>query len=126
MRLLHVEGLFRKRRNSPRHDSESGRNRGPSASRALKLNFVAERRHGVEDQEKIRPEEEEVEPHGRRGGGRSHPNAADTAPQEGEEANEVEPHRKGGGRSHPNAADTAPQEGEEEGDLELRGRKGGG
>ena len=57
----------------------------------------------MEDQEKIRPEEEEVEPHGRRGGGRSHPNAADTAPQEGEEEGDLELRgRKGGGRSHPN------------------------
>jgi len=57
----------------------------------------------VEDQEKVRPEEDEVEPHGRRGGGRSHPSAADTAPQDDEEANEVEPHgRRGGGRAHPN------------------------
>jgi hypothetical protein len=55
----------------------------------------------VEDQEKIQPEEDEVEAH-RKGGGRSHPNAADTTPQEGEEEGDFELHRKGGGRSHPN------------------------
>ncbi len=55
----------------------------------------------MEDQEKIQPEEDEVEAHKH---GKSHPHAAETAPQEGdEEESDFELHsRKGGGRSHPN------------------------
>jgi hypothetical protein len=54
----------------------------------------------VEDQEKIQPDEDEVDAHKH---GKSHPHAADTTPQEGEEEGDFELHsRKGGGRSNPN------------------------
>jgi hypothetical protein len=55
----------------------------------------------VEDQEKIQPEEDEVESHKH---GKNHPHAAENAePQDGEEESDFELHsRKGGGRSNPN------------------------
>jgi len=55
----------------------------------------------VEDQEKIRPEEDEVEAH-RRGPGKGHPHASDSEPkQEGEDEGDFELHRRGPGKGHP-------------------------
>ena len=53
----------------------------------------------MEDQEKIRPEEEQVEAH-KKGHGQ-HPHASDSEPkQEGEDEGDFELHRRGGKNPH--------------------------